>query len=74
MSIEVDIIECPIGFQQISECHCEQLLDISNVQCNVSATPFKFRRSGNGWIRRQRRVSVNVTEIKIFNERSIKVP
>ena len=49
VSIEVDIIECPIGFQQISECHCEQLLDISNVQCNVSATPFKFRRSGNGW-------------------------
>ena len=50
MSIGVDILECPIGFTQISgQCHCERLLDTSNVQCNLSATPFKFLRSGSSW-------------------------
>ena len=50
VSIRVDILECPIGFTQISgQCHCEQLLDTSNVQCNLSATPFMFLRSGNSW-------------------------
>ena len=50
VSIGVDIIECPIGFIQIlGQCHCEQLLDTSNVQCNLSLTPFKFLRSGNSW-------------------------
>ena len=50
VSIGVDILECPIGFTQISgQCHCEQFLDTSNVQCNLSATPFKFLRSGNSW-------------------------
>ena len=50
VSIGVDILECPIGFMQISgQCHCEQFLDTSNVQCNLSATPFKFLRSGNSW-------------------------
>ena len=49
VSIRVDIIECPIGFTQISgQCRCEQLL-ADNVQCNVSLTPFKFLRSGNSW-------------------------
>ena len=51
VSIGVDILECPIGFTQISgQCHCEHFLDTSrNVQCNLSATPFKFLRSGNSW-------------------------
>ena len=50
VSIKVDILECPIGFTQISgQCHCEHFLDTSNVQCNLSATPFKFLRSGNSW-------------------------
>ena len=50
VSIGVDIIECPIGFTQISgQCHCEHFLDTSNVQCNLSATPFMFLRSGNSW-------------------------
>ena len=50
VSIGVDILECPIGFTQISgQCHCEKFLDTSNVQCNLSATPFKFLRSGNSW-------------------------
>ena len=50
VSIGVDILECPIGFTQISEqCHCEHFLDTSNVQCNLSATPFMFLRSGNSW-------------------------
>ena len=31
------------------QCRCEQFLDSSNVQCNVSLTPFKFLRSGNSW-------------------------
>ena len=35
VSIGVDILECPIGFTQISgQCHCEHFLDTSNVQCN----------------------------------------
>ena len=34
VSIEVDILECPIGFTQISgQCRCEHFLDTSNVQC-----------------------------------------
>ena len=50
VSIGVDILECPIGFTQISgQCHCEHFLDTSNVQCNLSATPFMFLRSGNSW-------------------------
>ena len=50
VSIEVDILECPIGFIQISgQCHCEQFLDNSDVKCNLLATPFKFLRSGNSW-------------------------
>ena len=50
VSIRVNILECPIGFTEIKEqCHCEQFLDTSNVNCNLSATPFNFMRSGNGW-------------------------
>ena len=51
VSIGVDILECPIGFIEMTsgQCHCERFLDTSNVQCNVSATPFKFLRSGNSW-------------------------
>ena len=50
VSIEVDILKCPIGFTQISgQCHCEHFLDTSNVQCNLSSIPFKFLRSGNSW-------------------------
>ena len=50
MSIGVDFIECPIGFTEIAgQCHCEYYLDTSNVQCNLSATPFKFLRSDNSW-------------------------
>ena len=50
VSIGVDILECPIGFTQISaQCHCELFLDTNNVQCNASATPLKFVRSGNSW-------------------------
>ena len=50
VSIGVDILECPIGFTRISgQCHCEHFLDTSNVQCNLSATPFMFLRSGNSW-------------------------
>ena len=48
--IGVDILECPIGFTEIKgQCQCEQFLDTNNVQCNLSATPFNFTRSGNGW-------------------------
>ena len=52
LPILVDIIQCPIGFTQdkmSGQCRCEQFLDSSNVQCNVSLTPFKFLRSGNSW-------------------------
>ena len=50
VSIGVDILECPIGFTEISgQCNCEHFLDTSNVQCYLSATPFKFLRSGNSW-------------------------
>ena len=50
VSIKVDLLECPIGFTQISgQCHCEHFLDTSNVQCNLSATTFMFLRSGNSW-------------------------
>ena len=50
VSIGVDILECPIGFTEISgQCHCEHFLDTNNVQCNLSATPFMFLRSGNSW-------------------------
>ena len=50
VSIGVDILECPIGFTEISgQCYCDHFLDASNVQCNLSATPFKFMRSGNSW-------------------------
>ena len=48
VSIGVDILECPIGFTKIlGKCQCSRLL--SNVQCQPSATPFKFLRSGNSW-------------------------
>ena len=50
VSIGVDILKCPIGFTEIKgQCECEQFLDTSNVKCNLSVTPFKFMRSGNGW-------------------------
>ena len=50
VSIGVDILKCPIGFTEIKgQCQCEQFLDTSHVQCNLSATPFNFMRSGNGW-------------------------
>ena len=51
VSIGVDIIlECPIGFTEIlRQCHCEKFLGTNNVRCNLSATPFKFQRSGNSW-------------------------
>ena len=50
VSIGVDILECPIGFTEIKgQCQCEQFLDTSHVQCNISATPFNFMRSGNSW-------------------------
>ena len=50
VTIGVDILECPIGFTQISgQCHCERFLDTSNVRCNLSATPFRFLRQGNSW-------------------------
>ena len=50
VSIGVDMLECPIGFTEISgQCHCEHFLDTSNVQCNLSATSFQFLRSGNSW-------------------------
>ena len=50
VSIGVDILECPIGFTEIKgQCQCEQFLDTSNVQCNLSATPFNFMRSDNSW-------------------------
>ena len=52
VSIEVDIIECPIGFTQekaSGQCRCEQFLETNYVQCNVSVKPFKFLRSGNSW-------------------------
>ena len=50
VSIGVDILECPTGFTQISgQCRCDQFLDNSNVKCNLSATPFRFLRSGNSW-------------------------
>ena len=50
VSIGVDILECPIGFTEIKgQCQCEEFLDTSNVQCNLSATPFNFMRSGKGW-------------------------
>ena len=50
VSIRVDILECPIGFTEISgQCQCEHNLQIANVQCDLSNTPFKFQRSGNSW-------------------------
>ena len=50
VSIGVYILECPIGFTPISgQCQCERFLDTSNVQCNLSATPYLFLRSGNSW-------------------------
>ena len=50
LSIGVDIRECPIGFTKISgQCHCEQFLSASNVQCNLSTTSVEFLRSGNSW-------------------------
>ena len=49
-SIGVDILKCPIGFTELKgQCHCQQFLDTSNVQCNLSAIPFNFMRTGNGW-------------------------
>ena len=51
VSIGVDILKCPIGFTEISgQCHCELFLDNGHVQCNLSATPFMFLRSGNSWL------------------------
>ena len=48
VSIGVDILECPIGFTEIlGQCQCSHLL--INVQCQLSAKPFKFLRSGNSW-------------------------
>ena len=48
VSIGVDILECPIGFtKMLGKCQCSQLL--IDVQCQLSAKPFKFFRSGNSW-------------------------
>ena len=48
VSIGVDILECPIGFtKMLGKCQCSQLL--INVQCLLSAKPFKFLRLGNSW-------------------------
>ena len=48
--IRVEILECPIGSTEIKGiCQCDQFLDTSNVQCNLTATPFNLMRSGNGW-------------------------
>ena len=48
VSIGVDILECPVGFTEfLGKCQCSHLL--SNVQCLLSAKPFKFSRSGNSW-------------------------
>ena len=50
VSIGVNVLECPIGFTEVKgQCRLEQSLDTNNVQCNLTATPFKFMRSGNGW-------------------------
>ena len=50
VSIGVDILECPIGFTEISgQCQCEHNLQNANVQCDLSNAPFKFQRSGNSW-------------------------
>ena len=50
LSIGVDIMECPIGFIKISgQCHCEQFLSASNVQCNLFTASVEFLRSGNSW-------------------------
>ena len=50
VSIGVDILECPIGFTQISgQCHCERFLDTSNVKCHMSDGPFRFISPGNSW-------------------------
>ena len=51
MSIGVDILDCPIGFTQSFQdsVTVSHFLDTNNVQCNVSATPFMFLRSGNSW-------------------------
>ena len=59
VSIGVNILECPIGFTEIrGQCQCEQFLDTSYVQCNLSATPFNFMRSGNGLVWLHQRHSV----------------
>ena len=61
LSILVDIKDCPIGFihdKMSRQCRCEQFLDSSNVQCNVSLTPFKFLRSGNSWFSYNKQHSV----------------
>ena len=48
VSIGVKILECPVGFTKIlGKCQCSHLL--SKVQCQLSAKPFKFLRSGNSW-------------------------
>ena len=48
VSIGVKILECPVGFTEIlGQCQCSHLL--SNFQCQLSAKPFKFLRSGNSW-------------------------
>ena len=50
VSIGVDILECPIGFTQISgQCHCERFLDTNNVKCHMSDGPFRFISPGNSW-------------------------
>ena len=52
VSIGVDKLLCPIGFIQdkrSGQCRCERFSDSNSVQCNVSAMPFKFLRSGNSW-------------------------
>ena len=50
LSIGVDIMECPIGFIKISgQCHCEQFLSASNVQCNLFTASVEFLKSGNSW-------------------------
>ena len=52
VSIGVDILKCPIGFQQdemSGNCRCVSFLTDLDVQCNASHAPFKFQRFDNSW-------------------------
>ena len=50
VSIEVEILDCPIGFiLKSGQCQCDPFLANNNVQCNVSVPITKFFNSGNSW-------------------------